>query len=58
MQTGNEKYIIDKKGEKSAVILPIEEYHELLEDIHDLAVIAERRDSGTISLEEIKKRIK
>ncbi|TAL36556.1 MAG: type II toxin-antitoxin system Phd/YefM family antitoxin [Spirochaetes bacterium] len=58
MQTRHEQYIIDKNGEKSAVILPIDEYHELLEDIHDLAVIAERRDAGTISLAELKKRIK
>jgi hypothetical protein len=53
-----EKYIIDGKGQKSAVILPIEEYNELLEDIHDLSVIAERKEDDTISFDEMKKRMK
>lgn len=46
-------YITNAKGEKSAVILPIEQFYELLEDLHDLAVIAERRDEATISHEEM-----
>jgi len=40
------------------VILPIEEYEQLLEDLHDLAVIAERRDEATVSFEEVKERLK
>ncbi len=52
-----EQYIIDGKGKKTAVILPVEEYEELLEDLHDLAVIAERRDEPTVSFEELKKRL-
>lgn len=52
------QYLIDESGQKTAVVLPIEEYEELLEDIHDLAVIAERRDEPAISFEELKKRIK
>ncbi|NOZ59952.1 MAG: type II toxin-antitoxin system Phd/YefM family antitoxin [Euryarchaeota archaeon] len=53
-----ERYIVDSRGQKMAVILPIEEYEELLEDLHDLAVIAERRDEPTVTLEELKKRLK
>ena len=52
-----ERYIIDEKGEKTAVVLPVEEYEELLEDLHDLAIIAERRDEPTIAFEELKKRL-
>jgi PHD/YefM family antitoxin component YafN of YafNO toxin-antitoxin module len=52
------QYLIDESGQKTAVVLPIEEYKELLEDIHDLAVIAERRDEPTVSLDELKKRLK
>ncbi|MCS6937264.1 MAG: hypothetical protein NZ610_01940 [Candidatus Bipolaricaulota bacterium] len=52
------KYIIDEKGKKTAVVLPIEGYQELLEDLHDLAIIAERRDEPVISLEELKRRLK
>jgi PHD/YefM family antitoxin component YafN of YafNO toxin-antitoxin module len=43
------QYVTDEKGDKRAVILPIEEYHELLEDLEDLAVIAERRDERAIA---------
>lgn len=52
------QFIVDESGIKKAVILPIEEYDELLEDIHDLAVIAERKDEPAISFEELKKRLK
>lgn len=45
------RFIIDKKGNKTGVILSIEDYNELLEDIHDLSVIAERRDEPLISIE-------
>jgi PHD/YefM family antitoxin component YafN of YafNO toxin-antitoxin module len=38
----NTQFVVDESGRKTAVILPVEEYDELLEDIHDLAVIAER----------------
>jgi len=43
-----ENYIIDEKGKKTAAIMPIEKYEELIEDLHDLSVIAERRDEPTI----------
>jgi PHD/YefM family antitoxin component YafN of YafNO toxin-antitoxin module len=52
------KFIVDESGVKKAVILPVEDYEELLEDIHDLAIIAERKDEPTISFEELKKRLK
>jgi PHD/YefM family antitoxin component YafN of YafNO toxin-antitoxin module len=48
------QYLIDENGQKTAVVLPIEEYEELLEDIHGLAIIAEHRDEQTISLDELK----
>jgi len=52
------QYLVDKNGHKTAVVIPVEEYEELLEDLHDLAVIAERRDEPTRSLDELKKRLK
>jgi PHD/YefM family antitoxin component YafN of YafNO toxin-antitoxin module len=52
------KYIVDEKGDRTAVIVPINEYEELMEDLHDLAVIAERRDEPTISFEELKKKLR
>jgi len=58
MKRLHEQYIIDKSGKKTAVLLPVEEYEELIEDLHDLAVIAERKDEPTMSFDELKKRLK
>jgi hypothetical protein len=52
------QYITDAAGNKTAVILPLEEYEELLEDLQDLAALAERRDEPTISHEEVVARLK
>jgi len=49
---------VEEKGERTAVILPVEECEELLEDIHDLAVIAERREESTINFEELKRKLR
>jgi|Deesub1362B_J571_1020462.scaffolds.fasta_scaffold19089_2 PHD/YefM family antitoxin component YafN of YafNO toxin-antitoxin module len=51
------EYIVDSEGRKKAVILPVEVYEKLMEDLHDLAVAAERRDEETISLTELKERL-
>jgi PHD/YefM family antitoxin component YafN of YafNO toxin-antitoxin module len=47
------QYITNQDGEKTAVIVPIEEFEELLEDVEDLAAVAERRDEPTISHDEL-----
>jgi len=52
------QYVTDENGKKTAVILPIEEFEELLEDLDDLAVLAERREEPTISFEEVIERLK
>jgi PHD/YefM family antitoxin component YafN of YafNO toxin-antitoxin module len=52
------QYIIDAEGNKTAVILPLEEYEELLEDLQDLVALAERRDEPTFSHEEVIARLK
>lgn len=54
----NTQFVVDESGVKKAIILPMEDYEELLEDIHDLALIAERKGEPTISFEELKKRLK
>jgi hypothetical protein len=51
------QYITDETGKKTAIILPIEEFEELLEDLQDLAVLAERRDEPTIAHEEVVARL-
>lgn len=52
------QYVTNEAGEKTAVILPIEEFWELLEDMEDLAILAERRDEPTVSFDEVKNRLK
>ena len=47
------QYITDADGQKLSVILPIADYLELLEDLEDLATIAERRNESTIPLEDV-----
>ncbi|MGC9314996.1 MAG: hypothetical protein ACP5G4_05110 [bacterium] len=58
MSKVQKQFLVDEEGRKTAVLLPLEEYEEMLEDIEDLAVIAERRDEPTISFDELKKRLK
>ena len=54
----HEQYIVDNLGHKTAVVLPVEDYQQLLEDLQDLAVIARRKDEPTISFDELKKKLK
>ena len=53
-----EQFLVDRNGKKSAVVLRVSDYERLLEDIHDLSVVAERRDEPTISLSELKRRLR
>jgi hypothetical protein len=47
------KYVVNETGEKTAVILSIDEFQELLQDINDLAAVAERRTEPTTSHEDM-----
>ena len=47
-----------KKGGNGRVVLSRRRYERLMEDLHDLAIVAERRDEPTISLEDMKKRLR
>ena len=53
----NTQYITDDRGDKLAVVIPISDYKELMEDVSDLASVAERRDEETTSLADVKKRL-
>jgi len=56
--TKQEHYIIDTNGNKTGVVISLKRYQQLMEDLHDMAVVAERRDEEPISLEEMKRRLK
>ena len=52
------RYITDENGNKQSVVLPVETYEEILEDIQDLVAVAERKTENTISIEDIKRNLK
>ena len=56
MGAPGEHSIVDEHGNRIAVILPLREYEQLQEDLHDLAVVAERCEEPTIEFGELKKR--
>jgi predicted transcriptional regulator len=58
MKTMQEQYVVDTRGNKVSIILSLKRYQQLMEDLHDLAVVAERRYENPISLEEMKRRLK
>jgi hypothetical protein len=47
------QYIVDESNQRRSVILPFAEFQNLLEDIEDLAEVAERREEPTISHDEL-----
>jgi len=58
MSVLREQFVTNAKGRKTGVILSLKRYQQLLEDLHDLAVVAERRREEPVSLEEMKRRLK
>jgi hypothetical protein len=45
--------LTEDRGERTAVVLTIPAYEKLLEDLEDLAVVAERRNEPTIPHEQL-----
>ena len=58
MKKEHGRFIVDESGERTDVVIPVNEYKELMEDLHDLAIIAERRDEDSIDFNELKKRLR
>lgn len=48
------QFLTDDHGQKVAVVIPIADFEELMEDLADLAAVAERRDDDRISLADLK----
>lgn len=51
------KYIIDEKGQKKAVVVDLETFGDLWEDIHDLLVLESRKDEPCSKWKDVKKRL-
>jgi hypothetical protein len=58
MVTQREQFIVDENGKRTGVVLSFRRYQKLMEDLHDLAIVAERRREKPVSLDEVKRRLK
>jgi len=54
----HERFIVDSNGKKTAVVVPLRSYRRMLEDIHDLTIVAERRGEPTVTLGEVKRKLR
>ena len=54
----NLQYVTNDAGQRSAVIVPLDQFYQLLEDIADLAVVAERREEYSITHEQVKETLR
>ena len=51
------RYVTNRQGKKTGVVLSLKRYSRLMEDLHDLAVVAERRNEKSVAADEMKKRL-
>jgi len=58
MSVVKERRVTERKGKTARVVLSRKRYERLMEDLHDLAVVAERRAESSVSLEDMKKRLR
>ncbi len=58
MATPQQQFIVNAKGKRTGVVLSLSQYQKLIEDLHDLAVVAERRDEKPVTINELKRRLK
>lgn len=52
------QYVTEPEVKRTAVLLPLDTYEAMLEDLRDLAVVAERRYEERVSLDEVKRKLK
>ncbi|MDC0977690.1 hypothetical protein OAR19_00365 [bacterium] len=53
-----QEFITDKKGKKVGVVLALEKFDELMEDLQDLAMIADRKDDELMSYNQFELNLK
>ncbi len=57
-QQAKPHYITDDQGNRVSVVLPVSEYQELIDDLEDLATVAERKGEDTLSHDDVIKTLK
>lgn len=58
MAVPRERFVFDRNGKRAGVVLSMRRYQRLLEDLHDLAVVAERRSEKALSIAQLKRRLR
>ncbi|MBX3329637.1 MAG: hypothetical protein KF722_04490 [Nitrospira sp.] len=48
----------DRKGKRTGVVLSLKRYARLMDDLHDLAIVAERKTEKPLSADELKRRLR
>lgn len=51
------QFLTDQEGKKVAVVLPVEDFDEPMEDVSDLVDLAERRNEERFTLDQVKQRL-
>ena len=51
-------YVVDRNGKKKAVIIDLNDYERLMEDLADLSALAARKNEKPVPWEQVKKRLK
>jgi PHD/YefM family antitoxin component YafN of YafNO toxin-antitoxin module len=57
VETNAGRFVVTRKGHKTGVLLSLKEYNELLEDLTDLAIIAERKGEPSQPFDVVKERL-
>ena len=57
MEHEKRRFIVTEKGRKTGVVLSLKEYRALLEDLRDLAIIAERKGEPSQPFEAVKQEL-
>lgn len=52
------QYVTDEKGQKTAVLIDIDSYEDMIEDIESLALIADSKNQPKISISDVRKNLK
>ena len=51
------RYVTNRQGKRTGIVNSLKRYSRLMEDLHDLAVVAERRNEKSVAADEMKKRL-
>lgn len=57
MEQDKRHFVVTEKGRKTGVLLSLKEYRELIEDLQDLAIIAERKAEPSVPFEVVKEEL-